>query len=63
MDFDYDPSTFATTHLLEDVIGDYPEMLSNPSKELAAVQYMRLELLGEFDSPMEKNDDATDYNE
>ena len=63
MDFDYEPSTFATTHLLEDVIRDYPEMLHNPTKELVAVQLTRLELFGEFESPMEKNDDATDSNE
>lgn len=58
----YEFPTFATTHLLEDVIRDYPEMLANPSKELAAVQFTRLELLGEFESPTEKNDDAENCN-
>lgn len=45
-DFDYTPNVFATTHLLEDFIEDYPAMLQGDSKELVAAQITRLELMG-----------------
>lgn len=44
------PFVFATTHLLEDTLEDYPKMLDGKDVNLNMIQLTRLELLGEFDN-------------
>lgn len=59
-DYELSPFTFTTTHLLSDVIRDYHESMQGQSVELAATQYMRLELLGEFEE--HRKDKTLEWN-
>lgn len=44
------PFVFATTHLLENALEDYPKMLEGKDVNLSMIQLTRLEMLGEFDN-------------
>lgn len=44
------PFVFATAHLLEDALEDYPKMLDGKDVNLSMIQLTRLKMLGEFDN-------------
>ena len=44
------PFVFATTHLLEDTLEDYPKMLEGKDVNVSMIQLTRLVMLGEFDN-------------